>query len=65
MGCNIGDKMGPGFAYDQVVPAIERLVRTYLEKRDGAGETFLMAVRRLGLEPFKEALYGESARDAA
>ena len=61
----IGDKMGPGFAYDQVVPAIERLVRTYLDKRDGAGETFLMAVRRLGLEPFKEALYGESARDAA
>jgi sulfite reductase (NADPH) hemoprotein beta-component len=61
----IGEKMGPGFAYDQVVPAIERLVRTYLAQRDGAGETFLMAVRRLGLEPFKAALYGESARDAA
>jgi sulfite reductase (NADPH) hemoprotein beta-component len=61
----IGEKMGPGFAYDQVVPAIERLVRTYLAQRDGAGETFLMAVRRLGLEPFKTALYGESARDAA
>jgi len=61
----IGEKMGPGFAYDQVVPAMERLVRAYLDHRDGPGETFLMAVRRLGLEPFKAALYGEAERDAA
>jgi sulfite reductase (NADPH) hemoprotein beta-component len=29
----IGDKVGPGFAYDQVVPAIERLLRAYLDLR--------------------------------
>jgi sulfite reductase (NADPH) hemoprotein beta-component len=61
----IGDKMGPGFAYDQVVPAVERIVRAYLAQRQEPGETFLMAVRRLGLEPFKAALYGEAERDAA
>jgi sulfite reductase (NADPH) hemoprotein beta-component len=62
----IGEKMGPGFAYDQVVPAVERLVQAYLAHRDGPGETFLMAVRRLGLAPFKTALYGaDDARDAA
>ncbi len=62
----IGEKMGPGFAYDQVVPAIERLVTAYLALRSEPAETFLMAVRRAGLAPFKTALYGaEGAQDAA
>ena len=62
----IGEKMGPGFAYDQVVPAIERLVRAYLALRLEPGETFLDAVRRVGLDPFKAALYGaEGTQDAA
>jgi sulfite reductase (NADPH) hemoprotein beta-component len=62
----IGDKVGPGFAYDQVVPAIERLLRAYLEVRADRSETFIDAFRRLGPEPFKAALYpAEAARDAA
>ena len=62
----IGERAGPGFAYDDIVPAIERIVRAYLELRDGPGETFLQAYRRLGLAPFKAALYpAEGKRDAA
>ena len=61
----VGEKTGPGFAYDEIVPAIERLVRAYLALREGPGETFLEAYRRLGLAPFKAALYPEEARDAA
>ena len=62
----IGEKMGPGFAYDQVVPAMERLISAYLDLRTEPSETFLMAVRRAGLEPFKQALYGaEGSQDAA
>ncbi len=62
----IGDKTGPGFAYDEVVPAVERIVRAYLDLRAEPGETFLQAYRRVGLEPFKLALYGaEGAKDAA
>jgi sulfite reductase (NADPH) hemoprotein beta-component len=62
----IGDKVGPGFAYDQVVPAIERLLRAYLALRTERGETFIDAFRRLGPEPFKAALYpAEAERDAA
>ena len=63
----IGEKMGPGFAYDEIVPAIERILRAYLALRHEAGETFLEAVRRLGLGPFKAALYDgqEDAQDAA
>jgi sulfite reductase (NADPH) hemoprotein beta-component len=62
----IGDKTGPGFAYDEIVPAIERLVMAYLEQRQSPEETFLAAYRRLGLAPFKAALYpAEAERDAA
>jgi sulfite reductase (NADPH) hemoprotein beta-component len=62
----IGDKTGPGFAYDEIVPAIERIVHAYLEHRDDAQETFLQTYRRLGLTPFKIALYGaEGEKDAA
>jgi sulfite reductase (NADPH) hemoprotein beta-component len=39
------------------VPAIERLIQAYLALRERPDETFLMAYRRLGQAPFKEALY--------
>jgi sulfite reductase (NADPH) hemoprotein beta-component len=61
---SIGEKVGPGFAYDEIVPAIERILRAYLELRTEASETFLQCYRRLGAAPFKIALYG-SDRDAA
>ncbi|WP_424973689.1 nitrite/sulfite reductase [Dinoroseobacter sp. S124A] len=62
----IGERAGPGFAYDEIVPAIERLIYAYLDVRDSADETFLEAYRRLGAVPFKAALYPEAARkDAA
>ena len=55
----IGEKIGPGFPYEQVTPAIERLLRAYIALRLEAGETFINAYRRLGPAPFKAALYGE------
>jgi sulfite reductase (NADPH) hemoprotein beta-component len=62
----IGERAGPGFAYDEIVPAIERIVLAYLDLREGPEETFLQAYRRVGLPPFKAALYpGEGNRDAA
>ena len=60
----IGDKTGPGFPYDQVVPAVERLVAAYLDSRS-PGETFAQTLRRTGPAPFHAALYPESKRDAA
>ena len=63
---SIGEKTGPGFAYDEIVDAIERIIRAYLEVRSHKEETFLQTYRRLGLTPFKAALYGaEDGRDAA
>jgi len=62
----IGDKTGPGFAYTEIIPAVERILRAYLALRLEASETFLQAYRRVGMDPFKAALYGsEGAKDAA
>ncbi len=62
----IGSRTGPGFAYDEIVPAVERLIEAYLDLREGPEEAFLATYRRLGLEPFKAALYGvEERADAA
>jgi sulfite reductase (NADPH) hemoprotein beta-component len=61
----VGDRAGPGFAADELVPAIERLVDAYLELRTGKDEEFIETYRRIGLAPFKVALYPEAQADAA
>ncbi|TKW66738.1 MAG: nitrite/sulfite reductase [Paracoccus denitrificans] len=55
----VGERAGPGFSKDEIIPAIERLVDGYLNVREDASETFIQAYRRLGAEPFKAALYPE------
>ncbi|KPJ47431.1 sulfite reductase [Brucella melitensis] len=54
----IGEITGRGFSSEEVVDAIETIVDTYLGLRESAEETFLAAYRRVGMEPFKRALYG-------
>ena len=54
----IGDILGHGFVAEDVPDAIERLVETYISRRESANEPFIAAYRRLGEAPFKEALYG-------
>ncbi len=58
--CSIGDITGRGFSADRIVDAVETVVDTYLAKRTDAGETFLAAYRRLGMKPFKDALYAHA-----
>jgi len=53
----IGERAGPGFSAEEIVPAIERLVTGYLDLRADADETFLQTYRRLGRKPFKAILY--------
>ncbi len=48
---------GPGFSEDGVVDAIERVTEKYVAVRED-GERFLDTYRRVGFEPFKEAIYG-------
>ncbi len=56
----IGDILGHGFVADDVPAAIERLVDAYLARRESPSEPFIDAFRRIGREPFKEALYGNA-----
>ncbi|NIY72946.1 nitrite/sulfite reductase [Marivivens donghaensis] len=61
----IGTKTGPGFSYEEITPAIERIVMAYLDLRQSPAETFLEAYNRLGMAPFKAALYEEATAHAA
>jgi sulfite reductase (NADPH) hemoprotein beta-component len=54
----LGDLVGPAIPYDDVPDAIDTLVDTYLARR-ADGERFLDTYRRIGLQPFKEALYAD------
>ncbi|WP_428699660.1 nitrite/sulfite reductase [Stappia sp.] len=55
---SVGEIIGRGFSYDEIVDAIEKVVDTYVGLRSDPAEDFLAAYRRVGDAPFKEALYG-------
>ncbi|MEM6307118.1 MAG: nitrite/sulfite reductase, partial [Pseudomonadota bacterium] len=61
---HIGERVGPGFSADQIIPAIERLIYGYLDMRHDSGETFLQTYRRLGATGFKTVLYPEHTKAA-
>ncbi len=53
---SIGTIVGPAVSSEDVVGAIDNIVRTYLDTRR-KDERFLDTVRRVGISPFKERLY--------
>ena len=54
----LGKIVGASFSEDEIVPAIDTIIQTYLANRTGRGERFVDYYRRVGMDPFKEALYG-------
>ena len=54
---SIGKIIGPGFDEDGVVDAVEKATEVYKSLREG-DERFIDTYRRVGLDPFKEAIYG-------
>ena len=61
---SIGEIIGRGFEPEKVTDAIETIVDTYLGLRLSKEENFLEAYRRVGPQPFKDALYGSAAEAA-
>jgi sulfite reductase (NADPH) hemoprotein beta-component len=61
---SLGERTGPGFAADEIVGAVETIVETYLAERASPGETFIETYRRVGMAPFKAALYPDTAKPA-
>lgn len=55
----IGKVTGPGFSQEELVDGIERMVEYYLSARE-TQEKFIDTYRRVGMEPFKEVLYGNA-----
>ncbi|AUG53308.1 nitrite/sulfite reductase [Thalassospira marina] len=55
---SIGKIAGAGFSEAEVVDAIESLITRYIDIRN-VGERFIDTYRRVGMDPFKEVLYGD------
>jgi len=56
---SLGDRMGAGLPFDEAVDAVETILNTYINVRE-EGERFLETYRRVGMSPFKEAIYGSA-----
>ena len=54
---SLGQITGPGFDENGIVDAVETATQVYLSNKQD-GERFLDTYRRIGMAPFKEALYG-------
>ncbi len=52
----LGERLGPSVPKSEVADAVMTIVKTYVEQRQDE-ETFLQAVQRLGIAPFKEQVY--------
>jgi len=60
--CSLGTITGPGFGEDGIVDAVEKATDVYLARRE-SGERFLDTYRRIGMQPFKEAIYAKESVD--
>ena len=61
----LGDRTGPGFSADALLPAIETILDIYLDLRLDPDEDFLACYRRIGMKPFNKALYPLTRKTAA
>ena len=55
---SLGKITGPGFDEDGIVDAVEAATEVYLANKQ-SGERFLDTYRRIGMEPFKDAIYAK------
>src|SRR5687768_17877581 len=61
---SLGKVIGPSFARADVPGVIEKLIECYLQRRDSEAGRFLDLVQRIGVEPFKEKVYGKADQNA-
>ena len=55
---HLGKVIGPSFPADEVAGVVEKLIRVYLDNRH-EDELFIDTLDRLGVEPFKDKVYGD------
>ena len=54
----LGKVLGPSVSQSEVPDVVEKLIDVYLARRESEEERFIDVVRRIGIEPFKENVYG-------
>ncbi len=54
---SLGKIIGRSFSFAQMPEVVSRILQVYVSKRD-LNERFIETVRRIGLEPFKDGVYG-------
>jgi sulfite reductase (NADPH) hemoprotein beta-component len=52
--------LGPSFSRADLPDVIEKLIECYLARRESDVDSFLAVFERIGIEPFKEAVYGQA-----
>jgi sulfite reductase (NADPH) hemoprotein beta-component len=57
LNASLGKVIGPSFAQDDMADVVEKLIHTYVELRADE-EHFIDTVKRVGLDPFKQSVYG-------
>jgi sulfite reductase (NADPH) hemoprotein beta-component len=55
---SLGKVLGPSVSQEDVPDVVEKLIDVYLAHRDSEAERFIDVVRRIGIDPFKEHVYG-------
>jgi sulfite reductase (NADPH) hemoprotein beta-component len=63
-GASLGKVIGPSVARADIPDVIAKLIECYLERRDSDAERFIDLVQRIGVEPFKEKVYGKADQKA-
>jgi sulfite reductase (NADPH) hemoprotein beta-component len=57
---SIGKVIGRSFAQAEIPDVIEKLINCYIASREHEEERFIDTVRRIGMDPFKEYVYGKA-----
>ena len=58
---SIGKVIGPSFSEEEMPKVIKKIINTYVKNRH-SDEVFIDCVSRIGLEPFKEEVYGKKEK---
>ncbi len=60
---SLGEVLGRALSAAEIPDAVERLIEVYLERRDSEAERFIDVVQRIGIEAFREGVYGTTHQE--
>ena len=57
---SIGQIIGPSFSKKKLIPAIEKILKTYERNKHDDSDNFMSVFKRIGIKEFKKDLYDDS-----